>query len=205
MKTIRYEIFDLETVANLLKDGKVVAFPTDTVYGVGVIYGNEAALQALKESKKRPDNKPIPTMVSSEAQIREVAHVNKYEAALIEEFLPGALTLILRKRSAVPSYVTNGLDTIAIRMPDDDAILHLIDLVERPLLVSSANLSGEDTGDDEDEVLEQLDGRIDAIVVGETKGHKPSTIVDIRDGNLKILRDGAISARRIKAVLKNID
>ena len=77
MKTIRYEIFDLETVANLLKDGKVVAFPTDTVYGVGVIYGNEAALQALKESKKRPDNKPIPTMVSSEAQIREVAHVNK--------------------------------------------------------------------------------------------------------------------------------
>lgn len=205
MKTIRYEIFDLEAVANLLKDGKVVAFPTDTVYGVGVIYGNEAALQALKESKKRPDNKPIPTMVSTESQIREVAHVNKYEAALIEEFLPGALTLILRKRSAVPSYVTNGLDTIAIRMPDDDAVLHLIDLVERPLLVSSANLSGEDTGDDEDEVLEQLDGRIDAIVVGETKGNKPSTIVDIRDGNLKILRDGAISARKIKAVLKNLD
>ena len=90
-------------------------------------------------------------------------------------------------------------------MPDDDAVLHLIDLVERPLLVSSANLSGEDTGDDEDEVLEQLDGRIDAIVVGETKGNKPSTIVDIRDGNLKILRDGAISARKIKAVLKNLD
>lgn len=205
MKTIRYEIHDLEIVANLLKEGKVVAFPTDTVYGVGVIYGNENALQALKESKRRPDNKPIPTMVSSEAQIREIAHINKYEAALIEEFLPGALTLILRKRSAVPAYVTNGLDTIAIRMPDDDAVLHLIDLVERPLLVSSANLSGEDTGDDEDEVLEQLDGRIDAIVVGETKGNKPSTIVDIRDGKLKILRDGAISARRIKSVLKNVD
>lgn len=205
MKTIRYEIHDLEIVANLLKEGKVVAFPTDTVYGVGVIYGNENALQALKESKRRPDNKPIPTMVSSEAQIREIAHINKYEAALIEEFLPGALTLILRKRSAVPAYVTNGLDTIAIRMPDDDAVLHLIDLVEKPLLVSSANLSGEDTGDDEDEVLEQLDGRIDAIVVGETKGNKPSTIVDIRDGKLKILRDGAISARRIKSVLKNVD
>lgn len=204
MKTIRYEKFDLEAVANLLKDGKVVAFPTDTVYGVGVIYGNENALKALKESKRRPDNKPIPTMVSSESQIREIAHVNKYEAALIEEFLPGALTLILNKRSAVPAYVTNGLDTIAIRMPDDDAILHLIDLVEKPLLVSSANLSGEDTGDDEDEVLEQLEGRIDAIVVGETKGNKASTIVDIRDGELKILRDGAISARRIKAVLKNI-
>ena len=205
MKTIRYEIQDLEVVANLLKEGKVVAFPTDTVYGVGVIYGNEAALTALKESKKRPDNKPIPTMVSSESQIREIAHVNKYESALIEEFLPGALTLILRKRSAVPAYVTNGLDTIAVRMPDDDAVLHLIDLVEKPLLVSSANLSGEDTGDDEDEVLEQLDGRIDAIVVGETKGNKPSTIVDIRDGKLKILRDGAISARRIKSVIKNID
>lgn len=204
MKTIRYEKFDLEAVANLLKDGKVVAFPTDTVYGVGVIYGNENALKALKESKRRPDNKPIPTMVSSESQIREIAHVNKYEAALIEAFLPGALTLILNKRSAVPAYVTNGLDTIAIRMPDDDAILHLIDLVEKPLLVSSANLSGEDTGDDEDEVLEQLEGRIDAIVVGETKGNKASTIVDIRDGELKILRDGAISARRIKAVLKNI-
>lgn len=204
MKTIRYETHDMETVANLLKEGKVVAFPTDTVYGVGVIYGNEAALKALKESKRRPDNKPIPTMVNSLAQIRQIAHVNKQEIALIEEFLPGALTLILRKRSAVPAYVTNGLDTIAVRMPDDDTVLHLIDLVERPLLVSSANLSGEDTGDDDEEVLEQLEGRIDAIVVGETKGHKPSTIVDVRDGKLKVLRDGAISERKLKAVLKNI-
>lgn len=201
MKTERYEAKDIETVANLLKEGKVVAFPTDTVYGLGVIYDNEEALEALKKSKGRAENKPIPTMVSSLRQIEEIAYLNSDASKLAEEFMPGAITLILKKKESLPAYLTNGFDTVGIRMPDDDFILHLIDLCERPLLVTSANLSGKETGDNGEEVLEQMDGRIDAIVMGEAALGEASTIVDVHEATFKILREGPISEKMIKEVI----
>lgn len=202
MKTQRFETKDIEHIANLLFDGKVVAFPTDTVYGVGVIYGNETALDALKASKDRDDKKPIPVMVSSVQQIESLAHLNDFARTLIEEFMPGGITLILRKRSKVPSFVTDGLDTIAIRMPDDDNVMHLIDLCEQPLMVTSANLSGLDTGEDGDEVLEQLDGRIHGIVMGKCKGNKASTIVDCTKEYPIVIREGDISEKEINEALE---
>lgn len=202
MKTEQYEHKDIETIANLLKEGKVVAFPTDTVYGLACIYENENALQALKKSKVRPETKPIPTMVSSIRQMEEIAVVNQDVKKLVDEFMPGPLTLILKKRKHLPDYVTNGLDTIGIRMPDDDFILHLIDLVEKPLLVTSANISGEEPGETGEEVLEQLNGRIDAIVMGKAKGTTSSTIVDMTSDTYNILREGPITEKMIKEELK---
>lgn len=202
LKTEQYEHKDIETIANLLKEGKVVAFPTDTVYGLACIYENENALQALKKSKVRPETKPIPTMVSSIRQMEEIAVVNQDVKKLVDEFMPGPLTLILKKRKHLPDYVTNGLDTIGIRMPDDDFILHLIDLVEKPLLVTSANISGEEPGETGEEVLEQLNGRIDAIVMGKAKGTTSSTIVDMTSDTYNILREGPITEKMIKEELK---
>lgn len=180
----------------------MVAFPTDTVYGLACIYENENALQALKKSKVRPETKPIPTMVSSIRQMEEIAVVNQDVKKLVDEFMPGPLTLILKKRKHLPDYVTNGLDTIGIRMPDDDFILHLIDLVEKPLLVTSANISGEEPGETGEEVLEQLNGRIDAIVMGKAKGTTSSTIVDMTSDTYNILREGPITEKMIKEELK---
>ena len=120
LKTEQYEIKDIETVANLLKEGKVVAFPTDTVYGLACIYDNEEALKALKACKIRPEEKPIPTMVSSFRQMEEIAIMSEEARDLAEEFMPGAFTMILKKNENLPDYLTNGLDTIGIRMPDDD-------------------------------------------------------------------------------------
>lgn len=202
MKTEHYEAKDIEAVANLLKEGKVVAFPTDTVYGLGVIYDNEEALEALKVSKGRPENKPIPTMVSSVRQIEEIAYLSSDALKLAEEFMPGAMTLILKKKESLPAYLTNGFNTVGVRMPDDDFILHLIDLCERPLLVTSANLSGKDTGISGEEVLEQMDGRIDAIVMGEAGLGEASTIVDIHEATVKIVREGPISEKMIKEVIR---
>ena len=202
MDTKRYEMKDIERVANLLKDGKVVAFPTDTVYGLACIYGDESALEALKESKGRPENKPIPTMVSSIRQIEKIAYVSEDAKHLMETFMPGGFTMILKKRENLPAYLTNGFDTIGIRMPDDDFVLHLIDLCEKPLLVTSANLSGAQTGVTSDEVLEQLDGRIDAIVCGKAKGSVASTIVDMSNEKMKIVREGAIKSSDIEDVLE---
>lgn len=202
LKTEQYEHKDIEVIANLLKEGKVVAFPTDTVYGLACIYENEAALKALKESKIRPETKPIPTMVSSIRQMEEIAVVHNDVKKLADEFMPGPLTLILKKKSHLPDYVTNGLDTIGIRMPDDDFILHLIDLVEKPLLVTSANISGEQPGETGEEVLQQLDGRIDAIVMGKARGTASSTIVDMTKDTYKILREGPITEKMIKEELR---
>ena len=202
MNTIRFEKEDLEAVVELLKEGNVVAFPTDTVYGLGVIYENEEALEALKEAKGRPENKPIPTMVASLEQIETIAEVDDRARKLVNAFMPGAFTIILKKKDTLPDYITNGFDTVGIRMPDDPFVLEMIEKCEKPLLVTSANLSGEETGVNDEQVLSQLDGRIDAIVLGEAGGKVASTIVDMSKEEINIIRSGPIDEETILNTLK---
>ena len=201
METIRYHKEDIQAVVKQLKQKKVIAFPTDTVYGLGVIY-DEEALAALKYSKGRPENKPIPTMVGSLAQMEEIAVLNEEAKKLAAAFMPGAFTMILKKKDSVADFVTNGMETIGIRMPQDDFVLELLRQVGSPMLVTSANLSGEATGLFDVQVLSQLDGRIDGIVLGEAGGKVASTIVDMTSGKLKILREGPISKAMLEAALK---
>ena len=201
METIRYHKEDIQAVVKQLKQKKVFAFPTDTVYGLGVIY-DEEALAALKYSKGRPENKPIPTMVGSLAQMEEIAVLNEEAKKLAAAFMPGAFTMILKKKDSVADFVTNGMETIGIRMPQDDFVLELLRQVDSPMLVTSANLSGEATGLVDVQVLSQLDGRIDGIVLGEAGGKVASTIVDMTSGKLKILREGPISKAMLEAALK---
>lgn len=203
MNTVRLEKEDLQQVAQLLKEGNVVAFPTDTVYGLAVIYENEEALEALKRSKGRPENKPIPTMVSSIEQMKEIAQMSEKATALAEAFMPGAFTMILKKKETLPAYLTNGFDTVGIRMPNDEFILELIEACGKPLLVTSANLSGEETGIRDDQVLSQLDGRIHAIVMGEAVGKVASTIVDFSGEEVKIIREGPVTKDMIDEILKS--
>ena len=199
--TIIYEKEQIETVIRELRAGKVIAFPTDTVYGLGVCYDDEDALQRLKAAKGRPENKPIPTMVGNRRQLAEVAVVNETIERLADAFLPGALTLILRRRAQVADYVTNGLDTIGVRMPDDPFVLALIDGLGKPMLVTSANRSGEKTGTTFEEVMEQLDGRIDGIVRGTCGCLSASTIIDLSGDKVKVLREGPITSAQIDAAL----
>ena len=201
METIRYHKEDIQAVVKQLKQKKVIAFPTDTVYGLGVIY-DEEALAALKYSKGRPENKPIPTMVGSLAQMEEIAVLNEEAKKLAAAFMPGAFTMILKKKDSVADFVTNGMETIGIRMPQDDFVLELLRQVGSPMLVTSADLSGEATGLVDVQVLSQLDGRIDGIVLGEAGGKVASTIVDMTSGKLKILREGPISKAMLEAALK---
>ena len=201
METIRYHKEDIQAVVKQLKQKKVIAFPTDTVYGLGVIY-DEEALAALKYSKGRPENKPIPTMVGSLAQMEEIAVLNEEAKKLVAAFMPGAFTMILKKKDSVADFVTNGMETIGIRMPQDDFVLELLRQVGSPMLVTSANLSGEATGLVDVQVLSQLDGRIDGSVLGEAGGKVASTIVDMTSGKLKILREGPISKAMLEAALK---
>ncbi len=202
MQTKRLTKKDLKEAAELLKEGKVVAFPTDTVFGLGAIYENEEALNDLKKSKGRPENKPIPTMVADVEQMKSIAYVSDAAIRLAKAFMPGAFTIILKKKEHIPDYITNGFDTIGIRIPDDEFVLNLIKECQKPLLVTSANLSGHETGLIDTQVLEQLDGRIDAIVLGEAMGKSASTIVDMSKDEPIIIRSGPISEEEIKRVIE---
>lgn len=202
MQTIRLEKEEIQLAAQLLMGGSVVAFPTDTVYGLGIIYDDRMALQALKKAKGRPETKPFPLMISRMDQLRDVAHVTMAAKKLADAFMPGALTLVLKKKKQVSDEITNGKDTIAVRMSDDVFVQSLINYCGRPLLVTSANRSGEASALTAAQVLSQLDGAIDAIVMGKAAGTQASTIVDVSTDKIRILRHGEIREEDIRRVLK---
>jgi L-threonylcarbamoyladenylate synthase len=201
METLRLEKHQLEKVAEILNRGGVVAFPTDTVYGIAVRCDNPDAIQRMKEAKQRPESKPFPMMVNSLSQIEAVASLDERDHRLIRRWMPGALTMIFAKKPEVPDSITNGFDTIGIRMPDDPWILELIAKLDCALLVPSANLSGEAAATDSDEVLRQLDGRIDAVILGESGAQLASTIIDTRQEIIKIIRQGKLALDEIQASL----
>lgn len=143
-------------VACAFNEHKIIALPTDTVYGVGVKYGDLEDLERLKRAKHRPETKPIPMMVSNVEQMKQVALVDERIEKIAAKFLPGALTLVVNVKDSVDSVYTNGLSTIAIRIPDEKFILDVIDELNCPILVTSANQSGEKTALTSDDVYEQL-------------------------------------------------
>ncbi|MBE6125332.1 MAG: threonylcarbamoyl-AMP synthase [Erysipelotrichaceae bacterium] len=188
---------DLEETVELLKSGAVVAFPTDTVFGIGVIYNDAAAIDRMKKAKGRDASKPFPLMVADLKQLEEVAYVTDRERRIAQKYTPGALTLVLKRKDTVARESVNGFDTIAIRIPDDRFVLKLLKKAG-PMFVTSANISGEPAACNEKEVLQQLDGRIEAVVRGKAGTGVASTIIDCTGEELKCLREGTISYKEIE-------
>ena len=200
METIRYTKMDRQKIINMLIHRGILAFPTDTVFGLGCIM-DEEAMRKVYEAKDRDRDKPLPMMCCDLEMISRVAYVNGSARKIINRFVPGPLTLILKKREEVSDFVTQGKETIGIRVPDDDFILSLIRELDHPLMVTSANISGNGSLLKWEDVLFCMDGRIDGIVCEDARGQKASTIVDLT-GEPKILREGPISMREIEEVLK---
>ena len=194
---IEYTKNQVHEVACAFNEHKIIALPTDTVYGVGVKYGNLDDLERLKRAKHRPETKPIPMMVSNVEQMKQVALVDERIEKIAAKFLPGALTLVVNVKENVDPAYTNGLSTIAIRIPDEKFIL---DMMNCPILVTSANQSGEKTALTSDDVYEQLP-KIDGIVLGTCKALQASTIVDCTKEKLQVLRPGPISLEELESVL----
>lgn len=194
-KVLKAENTD-EIVKEILA-GQVVAFPTETVYGIGCQYGNQEALEKLFIAKNRDHSKAITLMVEKVSDISRFAYVDDAIMNVAQTFMPGRITLILKKRPEVDDAMTNGLPTIGIRIPDSQFVLNLIHRTG-PLLVTSANLSGQANTTNEKEVLAQLDGRIASVVAGQTSSDVASTVVQLTDHQVKILRAGAITEQEIK-------
>lgn len=200
MKTVKLSKNDKKQVIDILKNGGIVAFPTDTVFGLGCII-NKEAIAKIYEAKGRSFDKPLPMMCNGLSMIESVAEVSLQAKKIINEFVPGALTLIFNKKSNIEDYVTNGKLTIGIRVPDDSWILDLISELNEPILVTSANLS--DTGSllKWEDVYEQLNEKIDAIICSDATGETSSTIIDVT-GEVKLLRQGPITLDQIKEIIK---
>ncbi len=185
----------------MLQQGGLVAFPTDTVYGVGAMVFYEAAVEAIYTAKGRPEEKAIPVLLGDVEDLDKVALGLPDKARrLAERFWPGPLTLVVKKREQVPAAVSP-TDTVGLRVPDH-AVARALLRVCGPLAVTSANLSGEPSPCSAAEVLEQLGGRIEMIIDGgRTPGGVPSTVVDCTRDEIVILREGPIKLEGLRAVV----
>jgi L-threonylcarbamoyladenylate synthase len=185
----------------VLREGGVVAFPTDTVYGIGVLVDDDGAIERLYRVKKRHDDKPIPVLVSAIKDVKQVAlSMPSVARKLAAAFWPGPITLVIWRRDDL-STLLSAEPTIGVRMPDQKVALSLLDAIG-PLAVTSANVSGMPNSCTAEAVLDNLGGSIELILDGgETPGGIPSTVVDCTLEEPKILRSGPIHEEEIIAAL----
>lgn len=204
--TLRIETHNLHLAAELLAQGKTVAFPTETVYGLGADALNEQAVEKIFLAKGRPSDNPLIVHIASRDQLDQVAsNVSTLASILIQRFWPGPLTIVVPRKPHVPNLVTAGLDTVAVRMPEEPLARELIRLAGRPIVAPSANRSGRPSATTWESVLADLDGRIDAIVCGKpTRIGLESTVVDTTGSEPTILRHGAITQEMIAQVCGSV-
>lgn len=191
---------NLKEPAQIIQEGGIVIFPTETVYGIGVNGLNETAIKKLYEVKQRPINKPISLLVNSIEMIEKVAKdITEIEYDLIKRFLPGPLTIVLKKKDIVPDIVTAGFDTIGIRMPENEIALKLIEYAGVPIATPSANISGRPSGTNLKAIIKDFNDKVDYFIDGGiSKIGVASTIVQVVNDNPYILRKGKISEEQIK-------
>lgn len=189
-----------------LRAGGVVAFPTDTVYGVGCDLWCVDAIEQLYWSKQRPRELAIPILVSHPAHVAQVARDLPPDfEAVVGCFWPGGLTVIVPKKDSVPDALSGGRDTVAVRMPDHPAALRLIEAMGGALAVTSANLSGRPAPASAAEVLAELDGRVSVLIDGGVcPGGVASTIISLVSTPPVLLRQGGIAPDVLRQVLGEI-
>lgn len=200
------ELSKLKEAAGIIKKGGTVAFPTETVYGLGADALNPEAIRKVFKAKGRPSDNPLIVHIASIADLKLIAkRPAKISLALINNFWPGPLTIILKKKKIVPDIVTGGLDTVAVRMPDNKIALSLIKKAGVPLVAPSANLSGRPSPTRAKDVANDLSGRIDLIIDGgKTRIGIESTVIDMTTTPPTLLRPGGLPVEEIEKVIGHI-
>lgn len=195
----RYKKNEIEKLVEILKKDGVISVPTDTVFGICARINSEIARDKLINVKNRPIKKSFPVMCANEEQIKSIAIVNEVAEKLIKSFMPGPITLVLKKNKNLPEYVTNGKDTIAVRMATSEPIKKLILELKVPIFMTSANQSGEPACTSLDEIEKMCPG-LDGMMEGNVIFSKGSTILDCSRDKIKILREGPISIEQINKI-----
>ena len=202
----KIDLAKIKLAAEEIKKGNLVAFPTETVYGLGADALNEQAITKIFQAKERPFNDPLITHI---ADIKELYRLSKQvppvALKLAKAFWPGPLTLVLKKSELVSNIITAGLDTVAVRMPADNIALSLIREAQTPIVAPSANIFGRTSPTSAQHVEDDLDGKIKMIIDGgKTKVGVESTVLDITVKPIQVLRTGGISMEQLKEIIGQV-
>ena len=191
--------------AEIIKNGGIVVFPTETVYGIGTNGLDKEAVERLYKIKERPLNKPISLLVSDYEMIEKVVKdINELEYKIMKKFFPGPLTIILNKKDIVPDIVTSRGSTVGIRMPEEEITRKLIEYAGVPIAAPSANISGKPSGIDLQEIIKEFGDKVDCYIDGgKSKIGIGSTIVKVENNTIKILREGSISKKEIEDLIND--
>lgn len=199
------EISSVEMAAEILKEGGVVAFPTETVYGLGADALNKEAVRKIFEAKGRPQDNPLIIHVADDELRDYVKSVPLKAKELMDKFWPGPLTIILQKTDLIPMETSAGLDTVGVRMPSNEVARMLIKALGHPIAAPSANISGKPSPTNYERCVEDLDGRVDMIMGdGSSIVGLESTIVDYSVQPPRLLRPGFITYEDLKKVDKEV-
>lgn len=202
MDTKVFNSTHLNEIIKCINEGEIVAFPTDTVYGLAIRYDIENAIDKMVEVKGRPEGKPFALLVSSIKHIEKVARLTPRDHLLIERLLPGAVTILFNKNDYIDDKYTFGKQTIAIRMLDKMVISEVVKKINVPLLLTSANISGMPDCTNSDQVLKEFKGKIGGIIDGVSYGDKPSTIIDASSEELRVIRQGTLTLDEVLERIK---
>lgn len=194
-------VHTFERAGEIIRSGGLVAFPTETVYGLGGNALDADAARKIYAAKGRPSDNPLIIHISKIEDTEKYCHTNQMYYRLAEKFLPGPLTVILPKRDCIPSTVTGGLETVAVRLPSDKNARALIEAAGVPIAAPSANRSGKPSPTTAKHVLDDMDGRIEMILDGGACSiGLESTIVKIDEDHLTVLRPGGVTAEMLAEV-----
>jgi L-threonylcarbamoyladenylate synthase len=189
----------LISAISILKNGGIIAYPTETFYGLGVRFDLALSLQNLIAIKKRPTGKALPLIIGNRKLLGLIASsVNEKTIALMDRFWPGPLTIILPAQKNLPEYLTAGTDTAAVRIPGRSFALTLARAAGFPITATSANISGMPAAQDAETVVKYFGDSIDLVIDGgKTPGGKPSTIADATGEDILLRREGAIEKEEL--------
>jgi len=197
---------DIAFAAKNLRAGGCIAFPTETVYGLGVDATSNIAVQKVFTAKGRPSDNPLIIHLHSQTQLELYCHsIPDLAYKLFEQFCPGPLTIVLPRRDSIASLVSAGLDTVAVRFPKHAVAQRLLEAIGLPLAAPSANRSGRPSATTWQAVLEDLDGKIDGILCGEPcRIGLESTVIDLTRGIPTVLRSGGVTFEQLREVCSSI-
>lgn len=192
---------ELNEAAELLKKGEVIAFPTETVYGLGVVYDNKEAYDKLVEVKRRPPFKPFTLMLADPEDVEKYANLNEAGRKLVKAFMPGPFTLITDAKPGLPKWCLSEIGRVGVRVADYDLIRELIRKTGKPLLVPSANRAGEEPGRTAQQVFDTFGDEFPAVIEGKTFDSMPSTVVMVEEKYTHVFREGPIKIEDIKKAI----
>ena len=192
-----------EKALRALQDHKVISFPTETVFGLGIFYDDYESYNLLNKIKNRREDKPYTMMLYDVDEIDNYAYVDKKYLPIIKKYMPGSLTILVKAKENVPNYVTHDTKIIGIRIPSNHEALELLRFVKKPLLVPSANKADQKPAINDEEVRSVFGDEIPVVIPGVAVGGQASTIIDLTGEEIKLIRKGPVSLEELNLLLKD--